>query len=87
MANSQPQGSQGARSPQESGSSTIMKVIEVLAESSKSWEDAAQQAVNQASKTLHNIRSVYIKEQTAQVDNGNIVSYRINAKITFELER
>ena len=64
-----------------------MKVIEVLAESSKSWEDAAQKAVTQASKTLHNIRSVYIKEQTAQVENNNIVAYRINAKITFELER
>lgn len=65
----------------------MMKVIEVLAESTVSWEDAAQQAVAKASETLHNIRSVYIKEQTAQVENGQIKYYRINAKITFELER
>lgn len=65
----------------------IMKVIEVLAESTKSWEDAAQVAVDNASQTLKNIRSVYIKEQTAHVENGKIQYYRINAKITFELER
>jgi len=64
----------------------VVKVIELLAESSKSWEDAAQSAVNEASKTLRNIRSIYIKEFTAAVDNGKVSSYRINAKVTFDLE-
>jgi len=64
----------------------VVKVIELLSESPKSWEDAAQTAVNEASKTLRNIRSIYIKEFTAAVDNGKVSSYRINAKVTFDLE-
>jgi dodecin len=64
----------------------IVKVIEVLAESPTSWEDAAQQAVTQASKTIHNIRSVYIKEQTVKVENNKVVEYRITAKISFQLD-
>ncbi|MCU7552828.1 dodecin family protein [Chitinophagaceae bacterium LB-8] len=64
----------------------VVKVIEVLASSTKSWEDAAQQAVSHAAKTLHNIKSIYIKEQSAEVENGKILDYRINAKISFVLE-
>lgn len=48
----------------------VVKVIELLSESPKSWEDAAQTAVREASKTLRNIRSIYIKEFTAAADNG-----------------
>jgi hypothetical protein len=65
----------------------IVKVIEVLSESATSWEDAAQQAVTEAGKTLHNIRSVYIKEQTAKVENNKVTAYRITAKISFELDQ
>ena len=65
----------------------VVKVIELMSESPKSWEDAAQNAVTEASKTLRNIRSLYIKEFTAAVDNGKLKSYRINAKVTFDLER
>ena len=64
----------------------MLKVIEVLAESGKSWEDAAQSAVSQAAETLHDVRSIYIKDMEATVDNGRIVNYRINAKISFQLE-
>lgn len=64
----------------------LVKVIEVLAQSDKSWEDAAQQAIGEASNTLRNIRSVYIKEFEAAVENGKITQYRINAKISFDLE-
>lgn len=63
----------------------INKVIEVLAKSDKSWDDAAQQAVNEASKTVKNIRSVYIENFTAKVEANKITEYRINAKITFEV--
>jgi len=63
----------------------VVKVIELLSESPKSWEDAAQSAVSEASKTLRNIRSIYIKEFTAAVDN-EVTSYRINSKVTFDLE-
>ena len=64
----------------------MLKVIEVLSESSKSWEDAAQTAVTQASETLHGVKSIYVKDMEATVENGKIRSFRINAKISFELE-
>lgn len=65
----------------------VVKVIELMSESPKSWEDAAQNAVKEASKTLRNIRSIYIKDFTASVDNGKLSSYRLSAKVTFDLER
>ena len=64
---------------------SILKVIEVLANSEKGWEDAAKNAVAHASKSVKNIKSVYINEQSAQVKDNNIVEYRVNAKITFEV--
>jgi len=65
---------------------SVLKVIEVLAESDKSWEDAAQQAVSRAAKTLHGIKSIYIKNFEAKVENKKIVKYRINASVTFLLD-
>jgi flavin-binding protein dodecin len=64
----------------------ILKVIEVLAESKKSWEDAAQVAVQEASKSVRNIRSIYIKDMEATVEDGKVGKYRINAKISFLLD-
>ncbi len=64
----------------------MLKVIEVLAESNRSWEDAAQTAVKNAAKTVHGLRSIYIQEMTATVEKNKIVSYRINAKLSFELD-
>ncbi len=66
--------------------SKIVKVIEVIASSEKSFSDAAQNAVKEASKSVKNIRSIYIKEMNANVQNNLIVSYAVNAKISFELE-
>lgn len=64
----------------------LLKVIELLAESNKSWEDAAQNAVNEASKSLKNIKSVWIKNLNAEVSGGKITSWRLNCKISFEKE-
>lgn len=64
----------------------VVKVIEVLAESNQSWEDAAAQALKKASQTLKNIRSIYIKDFEAKVDKNKITQYRINAKISFLLD-
>ncbi|MFD2100841.1 dodecin family protein [Flagellimonas iocasae] len=64
----------------------VLKVIEVLANSDKSWEDAAKNALDQASKSVKNIRSVYINEQSATVKDGKIDNYRVNVKITFEVQ-
>lgn len=65
---------------------TMLKVIEVLAESDKSWEDAAQSAVKEAAKTVRNIKSIYIKDFEAMVKDDRIMQYRINAKISFMLQ-
>jgi dodecin len=65
---------------------SVLKVIEILANSNKGWEDAAKNAVAHASKTVKNIKSVYIQEQSATVTNGEISQYRVNAKITFEIQ-
>jgi len=64
----------------------MLKVIEVIAESSKSWEDAAAIAVARAGTTLKGIKSIYIKDVQARVENNKIVMYRINANISFMLE-
>ncbi len=66
---------------------TILKVIEVLTESNKSWEDAAQEAVREAAKTVENIRSIYINDFQAVVENQKIIKYRVNAKISFEISK
>jgi flavin-binding protein dodecin len=64
----------------------IVKVLELMASSSKSWEDAAQQAVAEAAKTVKNIRSVYIQDHSAVVQNNKITEYRITAKLSFEID-
>lgn len=63
----------------------ILKVIEVLANSDKSWEDATKNAVEQASRSVKNIRSVYVQDQSASVKDGEISDFRVNVKITFEV--
>lgn len=65
---------------------SVVKVIEVLAQSNKSWEDAAQLAVKTAAKTVKDIRSIYIKNFEAKVENGKITKYRIDGKLTFALK-
>lgn len=64
----------------------VLKVIELLGSSEKSWEDAAQQMINDASKTVKNIRSVYINEMSAKVEDNKITEFRINGKVTFAIE-
>lgn len=64
----------------------VLKVIEIMGDSDTSWERAAGEAVAEAAKTLKNIRSVWIKEQSATVEDGKIKRYRTTCKITFEVE-
>jgi flavin-binding protein dodecin len=62
----------------------VLKVIEVLASSEKSWENAAENALKHASKSIKNIKSLYVNEQNCVVgDDGKIKEYRMNCKITF----
>jgi hypothetical protein len=64
----------------------VMKVIEIMANSEKSWEDAVKNAVKTASKSVKNIKSVYVKEQNANVKGDSITDYRVIVKISFEVE-
>jgi flavin-binding protein dodecin len=64
----------------------VLKVIEVLSSSETSWEEATQKAVAKASKSVKQIRSVYVQEQSAAVKDGKITEFRVNLKLTFELE-
>jgi len=64
----------------------MVKVIEVLAQSETSWDDAARVALREASKTLRGIKSIYVKDMQAIVENDQIVQYRITAKVSFVLD-
>jgi flavin-binding protein dodecin len=64
----------------------MVKVIEVLAESEHGWEDAAQNALDEAQRSLRNIRSIWVKDMQAIVRDGRIRLWRLNAKISFALE-
>lgn len=64
---------------------SVLKVIEILSNSDKSWEDATRKAVKHASKSVKNIRSVYVQDQSASVTNGEVTEFRVNVKITFEV--
>ena len=65
----------------------VVKVIELLGESGESWEDATRQVVAEATKTLHGVTSVYIKEFQATVENDKVTNFRVDAKVSFLLER
>ncbi len=66
--------------------SKVVKVIEVLSQSDKSWEDAAAKAVKTAAKSIDNIKSIYIVDFSAKVNGDKIVKYRVNAKISFLID-
>jgi flavin-binding protein dodecin len=66
--------------------SSIVKVIEIIAQSEKSWDDAAQNAVREAAKTVKQIKSVWVDNFSAECDNDRIVRYRVNVKISFQVE-
>ncbi len=63
-----------------------MKVIEVLSNSEKSWEDATKKAVKQASKSVKNIKSVFVQSQSAVVNGDEVTEFRVNLKVTFEVK-
>ncbi len=64
----------------------VLKVIEVLSESSDSYEDAIRNAVETTSKSVRNIKSVYVNEQSATIKDGTVDKYRVNLKITFQVD-
>jgi hypothetical protein len=65
---------------------SVVKVIEILAESPQGWEAATQVALDEAAKSVRNIKSVYIKDFQAIVEDDQIVNYRVNAKVSFVVQ-
>lgn len=65
---------------------SIVKVIEIIAESNVSWEDAAKNAIKEASKTVEQIKHINIENLSAVVEANEIVKYRLNAKISFVIK-
>lgn len=61
----------------------VVKVIEVIAESTESWEAAVQEAVTEAGKTLDSIQTAYVHDFQAIIEGNKIVKYRVNTKISF----
>ncbi len=64
----------------------ILKVLEILSESTTSWEDAVARGIEKASESVRNIRSGYVQDQSVTVADGKVKTYRVNLKVTFEVE-
>lgn len=65
----------------------IVKVIEVIASSDKSFDDAVKQAVKETSRTIRNIDSVWVKDMKVHVKDGKIKSYGVICKVSFRLDK
>ena len=64
----------------------VAKVIEIAAESDRSFEDAIEKGIKTAAKTVHSVRGAWVQEQKVKVDKDRIVAYRVNLKVTFVLD-
>jgi len=62
---------------------SVLKVIEVLGNSTESFEDAVKNVISEASKTVKNIKSVYVQDMQVSVKDNKIAEYRVNTKVTF----
>lgn len=65
---------------------SVVKVIEIMSDSPKSWEDATRQGVEKASKSIKGIASAWVKDQSVKVEDGKVTSYRVNLKVSFEVK-
>ena len=65
---------------------SVAKVIELTAESSESFEDAIQHGIAKATETVHGIRSAWVDGQQVKVQDGKVVAYRVDLKLTFLLD-
>ena len=65
---------------------TILKSEQILSESSKSWQDAAETAIKRFAKTMRNARSAYINDLSAVIEDGKVKAYRVNLQVTFQVD-
>jgi hypothetical protein len=66
---------------------TVVKIVELVGSSSVGWKEATENALNEAAKTIRNIKSIHVKRCTAKVENNKIVEYRAVVKIAFMVEK
>ena len=64
---------------------SVAKITEISSASPKSFEDAVSVGVERASKTLKNVTGAWVKDQKVDIENGKVVRYRVDMKITFVL--
>ena len=64
---------------------SVARVTEITASSKVSFQDALEKGIERANRTLKNVKGAWVQEQTVQVENGGIVAYRVNMKVTFVL--
>jgi dodecin len=65
---------------------SVARVTELSAISERGFEDAIDQAVTRATKTLRGVEGCWVKDQNVMIEDGNIVGYKVNVEITFQLE-
>lgn len=65
---------------------SVARIVEISSTSTKSFEDALQQGITRATKTLRNVRSAWIKEQEVRVEGERIADYKVNMLVTFVLD-
>lgn len=65
---------------------SVAKVIEISATSEEGFEDAVRQGIAKASESVRDIRGAWVKEQMARVEDGRVVEFRVDLKVTFVLE-
>jgi hypothetical protein len=65
---------------------SVARVVEISSTSTKSFEDAVVQGIERANQTLRNVKSAWVKEQEAEVNDGKVVAYKVNLKVTFVLD-
>lgn len=65
---------------------TVAKVTEISSRSTKSFEDAIEQGIARADKTLDKVKGAWVNEMKVEVDDGKVVAYQVNLKITFVLK-
>ena len=65
---------------------SVARVVEISSTSPKSFEDAIVQGIDRANRTLRNVKSAWVKEQEAEVNQGKVTAYKVNLKVTFVLD-
>lgn len=64
----------------------VLKVLEIMADSNESWDDATRIGIKKANETVKNIRSAWVQDQSVTIKNGQVDEYRVKLRISFEVK-